>query len=84
MYRGQAKFYCCFSRGGGRVSKKCDRDGYHLCDIKRYYNDYMAKILHEYPAKQAERDEDDDAEDGEAGVVAKPKRERHIGVRVRL
>ena len=80
MYRGQGKFIVAFRAQvlpGGRVSTKCDRDGYHVRDIEKYYNDYMAKILQDYPAKQAERDEDDDAEDGGADVVAEPKRKRH-------
>ena len=73
VYRGQGKFIGAFRAQvlpGGRVSTKFDRDGYQVRDIEKYYNDCKAKVMHNYPAKQAECDKDDDAEDGRADVVA--------------
>ena len=75
MYRRQGELIVAFRSQvlpGRRVTTKCDRDGYHVRDIQKYYNHYMVKIVQDYLDNQAERDEDDHAENGGSDLLAGP------------
>ena len=51
-YKGQGKFIVAFRSqilSDGKVSSKCERDGYHIRDIEKYYNDYKTLIQERFP-----------------------------------
>ena len=51
-YKGQGKFIVAFRAqilADGRVSTKCDKEGYHIRDIEKYYNDYKKLVKEKFP-----------------------------------
>ena len=51
-YRGQGTFIVAYRAqvlANGKLSTKCDKEGYHVRDIEKYYEDYKNSTQERFP-----------------------------------
>ena len=57
LFRGQGRYIVAYRAqvlSDGRVSTKCDRDPYHVRDVEKYYDDYVATVKERFPHQDSD------------------------------